>query len=69
MTIEAGQIKEQALNLPDWAKAFCQILAQKQSLENKPENKQVKQQDMGNRLKLGNGYGRDDNEQSRGTSR
>lgn len=69
MTIEEGQIKEQALNLPEWTKTFSQILEQKQSLQNKPELKQENQQDIGNRLKLGSGYGRDDNEQSRGISR
>ena len=66
MTIEAGKIKEQVSDLPEWAKAFSQILAQKQSLENKKELKQEKGQDRSNRLKIGSGYGKDDNEQSRG---
>ncbi|MBB6131654.1 hypothetical protein [Mucilaginibacter lappiensis] len=66
MTIEAGQIKKQALNLPEWVMAFIQILAQKQSLENQQEPKQETLQDISKRLKLGSGYGRDDNEQSRG---
>jgi predicted ABC-type ATPase len=66
MTIEAGQIKEQALNLPTWTKAFSQILEQKQSQQNNPENKQENQQDIGNRLKLKRSNSRDDNDQSRG---
>jgi len=66
MTIEAGQIKEQVLNLPEWAKTFSQILEKKQSLQNKPELKRENQQDKSNRVKLRSGYGRDDNEQSRG---
>ncbi len=66
MTIEVDQIKEQALSLPDWAKAFSQILTQKQTLENKPENNQRKQQDIGTWLNRGSEYGHDDKEQSRG---
>jgi len=66
MTIKAGQKIEQALNLPEWAKAFSQILEQKQSLQKTLELKQENHQDISNRPKLGSGYGRNDNEQSTG---
>jgi predicted ABC-type ATPase len=68
MAIENGQIKEQALTLPDWAKALVQILEQKQSQQIKQNIKQEKQQDRNNDLKLGSGYGKKDNEQSKGLS-
>jgi hypothetical protein len=41
------------------------MLAQKQLLQNKQELKHEKQLDRSNHLKLGSGFGKDDNEQSR----
>lgn len=67
MTIENGQIKEQNLILPDWAKVFVQAYEQKQQA--KQASKQENTQNKANDLKLGSGYGKDENEQSKGLSR